>query len=139
MKHQKSLTITSLIALLLFTFHYAHDIVLGIEPGDPSTYVGVLITVAWLYPVVVLAGRKSGYLINLVFSLAAVVMPVLHMRGAGLLGHSRSTLGFFPAFFWVWTTFAICVTGALAFLLSVHGLVSPRRGVAVRDQGAMDT
>ena len=38
------------------------------------------------------------------------------------------TLEFFSAFFWVWTTFAICVTGALAFLLSVHGLVSLRRG-----------
>lgn len=128
MKHQKSLTITSLSALVLFTFHYAQDIVLGIEPGDVSTYIGVLIVVAWLYPLLVLAGRKSGYLINLLFSLAAVLMPYLHMRGAGLLGHSRSTLEFFPAFFWVWTTFAICVAGALAFLLSVHGLVSLRRG-----------
>jgi hypothetical protein len=127
-KHQKSLTVTSLIALLLFTFHYSQDIVLRIEPGDVSTYIGVLIVVAWLYPVLVLAGRKSGYLINLFFSLAAMVMPVLHMRGAGLLGHSRSTLEFFPAFFWVWTTFAICVAGAIAFLLSVHGLVSLRRG-----------
>ena len=128
MKHQKSLTITSLIAILLFTFHYAHDIVLGIEPGDVSTYIGVLIAVAWLYPLLVLAGRTSGYLINLIFSLASVVMPVLHMRGAGLLGHSRSTLAFFPAFFWVWTLFALCLTGALALLLSVHGLVSLRRG-----------
>jgi hypothetical protein len=80
-KHQVSLTITSLLALLLFTIHYAQDIVLGIEPGDTSTYIGVLIAVAWLYPVVVLAGRKSGYLINLVFALLAVLMPVLHMRG----------------------------------------------------------
>ena len=127
MKHQVSLTITSLLAILLFTFHYAQDIVLGIEPGDVSTYIGVLIVVAWLYPLVVLAGRKSGYLINLVFSLLATLMPALHMK-AGLLGHGRSTLEFFPAFFWVWTTFAICVTGAIAFLLSVHGLVSLRHG-----------
>ena len=128
MKHQVSLTVSSLLAILLFTFHYSQDIVLGIEPGDVSTYIGVLIAVAWLYPVLVLAGRKSGYLINLLFSLAAVVMPVLHMRGAGLLGRSRSTLEFFPAFFWVWTSFALCVAGALVFLLSVHGLVSLRRG-----------
>ena len=126
MKHQVSLTITSLLAILLFTFHYAQDIVLGIEPGDPSTYIGVFIGVAWLYPVLVLAGRKSGYLINLVFSLLATLMPILHMRGAGLLG--RKSLEFGPAFFWVWTIFALCVTGALAFLLSVHGLVSLRRG-----------
>ena len=129
MKHQKTLTITSLIAILLFTIHYAQDIVLGIEPGDVSTYIGVLITVAWLYPVVVLAGRKSGYLINLFFSLAGMLMPVLHMRGAGgLLGGSRSTLEFFPAFFWVWNTFAVSVASALVFLLSVHGLLSLRRG-----------
>ncbi len=126
MKHQKSLTITSLIALLLFTFHYSQDIVLGIEPGGGETYIGVLIVVAWLYPLLVLAGRRSGYVINLVFSLLAALVPYLHMRGAGLLG--RRTLEFGPAFFWVWTIFALCVTGVLAFVLSVHGLVSLRRG-----------
>jgi hypothetical protein len=88
----------------------------------------VLIVVAWLYPVLVLAGRKSGYLINLFFSLAAVVMPYLHLKGEGLLGHGRRSLEFFPAFFWVWTTFAICVAGAIVFLLSLHGLVSQQRG-----------
>ena len=128
MKHQKSLTITSLIAVLLFTVHYSQDIVLGIEPGDVSTYIGVAIVVAWLYPILVLEGRKSGYLINLFFSLAAMVMPYLHMKGEGLLGHGRRSLEFFPAFFWVETTFAICVAGAIAFLLSLHGLMSLRRG-----------
>lgn len=128
MKHQVSLTITSLLAILLFTIHYAHDVVLGIEPGGTETYIGVLIVVAWLYPVLVLAGRRWGYVINLVFSLLAALMPILHMSPVGLLGRSRSTLEFFPAFFWVWTLIAISVTGFLAFLLSVHGLVSLRRG-----------
>jgi len=126
MKHQVSLTITSLLAILLFTFHYAHDIVLGIEPGGTETYIGVLISVTFLYATLVLAGRKSGYVISLVFSLLAALVPFLHMRGAGLLG--RRSLEFGPAFFWVWTIFALCVTGAFAFILSVHGLWSLRRG-----------
>lgn len=124
MKHQTSLTVVSLLALLLFTFHWAFDVVLGIEPGGTETYIGVLIAVAWLYPLLVLAGRKSGYLINLVFSLLAALVPYLHMRGAGLL--DRRTLEFGPAFFWVWTIFALCITGALSFVLSVHGLVTLR-------------
>lgn len=125
MKHQVSLTVSSLLALLLFTVHWAFDVVLGIEPGGSETYIGVLIAVAWLYPLLALAGRKSGYLINLVFSLLATLVPYLHMRGAGLLG--RRSLEFGPAFFWVWTLFALCITGALSFVLSVHGLVSLRR------------
>ena len=128
MKHQASLTVATLFTILLFSVHYAQDIVLRIEPGDATTYIGVAIVVAWLYPALVLAGRRSGYLINLVFSLAATFMPLLHMRGAGLLGHSRGSLEFFPAFFWVWTTFAICVSGALVFLLSLHGLAALWRG-----------
>jgi hypothetical protein len=55
-----------------------------------------------------------------------MLMPVLHMWGAGLLG--RRSLEFGPAFFWVWIIFGVCITGALAFLLSMHGLVSLRRG-----------
>lgn len=73
-----------------------------------------------------LAGRKSGYLINLVFSLLAALVPYLHLRGSGLLGGRTLTLEFGPAFFWVWTIFGLGITGALAFLLSVHGLVSLR-------------
>jgi hypothetical protein len=48
------------------------------------------------------------------------------MQGSGLLGRRTLTLEFGPAFFWVWTIFGLCVTGALAFVLSVRGLVSLR-------------
>ena len=98
MKHQKSLTITSLIAIVLFTVHYAQDIVLGIEPGDVSTYIGVLITLAWLYPLLVLAGQDaapdragaaSGLLFGVTAGVAGLAYPVI-----GLL---QSAWGYAPA------------------------------------------
>jgi hypothetical protein len=125
-KHQVSLTITSLLALLFFTIHWAFDVVLGFEPGRGETYIGVAIVIAWLYPLLVLAGRKLGYIINLVFSLLSALVPYLHMRGSGLLSPRTVTLEFGPKFFWVWTLFGLCIAGALGFLLSLHGLASLR-------------
>jgi hypothetical protein len=49
MKHQVTLTITSLLSILFMAFHLTDDIVRGIEPGGVSTLVGVLILVIWLY------------------------------------------------------------------------------------------
>ena len=43
MKHQVTLTITSLLSILFMAFHLTDDIVRGMEPGGVSTLVGVLI------------------------------------------------------------------------------------------------
>jgi hypothetical protein len=60
------LTIASLLSVLLFTFHLTDDIVRGGEPGGLSNLVGgSLIMVVWLYGALVLAERRSGYVILL--------------------------------------------------------------------------
>ena len=81
MKHGIALTITSLLSILFFSFHRADDIVRGIEPGGVSNLAAVLILVVWLYGTLVLAERRSGYVIILLGSLLASGVPVLHMRG----------------------------------------------------------
>ena len=48
MKHQVRLTITSLLSIILFTFHWAEDVVRGIASGGVSGLFGVLILVVWL-------------------------------------------------------------------------------------------
>jgi hypothetical protein len=48
MKHKVTLTITSLLSILFFVFHWADDIVRGISPGGVSGLGGVLILVVWL-------------------------------------------------------------------------------------------
>jgi hypothetical protein len=63
-KHNVMLTIASLLSILFMTFHLTDDIVRGMEPGGVSNMVGVLILVVWLYGTMVLAERRSGYVIN---------------------------------------------------------------------------
>ena len=42
------LTITSLLSILLMTFHLSDDIVRGFEPGGVKNVIGVLMMVVWL-------------------------------------------------------------------------------------------
>ena len=128
MKNSVMLTITSLLLVLLLTFHLSDDIVRGFEPGGLSNLVGgVLITVVWLYGILVLAERRSGYIIMLLASLFSLVVPIIHMKGKGVGVTSRlgNTSGHF---FFVWTLLAIGVHGLFSAILSAHGLWSLRRG-----------
>jgi hypothetical protein len=65
--------------------------------------------------------RRWGLIILLVGSIIASAMPVLHMRGAGV-GVKRSA----GAFFFVWTLYALGVTGTFGILLSARALWSAR-------------
>ncbi|MGE5743215.1 MAG: hypothetical protein ACM368_04740, partial [Gemmatimonadota bacterium] len=65
MKQNVMLTTTSLLSILFFTLHLADDIVRGMEPGTLSNLPAVPIFVLWLYGTLVLAGRRSGYIITL--------------------------------------------------------------------------
>ena len=127
MKQNIMLTITSLLSLLLLTFHLTDDIVRGMEPGGLSNLImGVLISVVWLYGTLVLAGRRSGYIIILLLSLFSLVVPYIHMSGKGVGVTSRlaNTSGHF---FFVWTLIALGVTALFSVILSARGLWSLRR------------
>ena len=87
--------------------------------------VGVLILVVWLYGTLVLAERRSGYVVILLGSLLGSVVPVVHMRGAGVGGEIAKSSG---GFFFVWTLIALGVTAIFSVILSARGLWSLRRG-----------
>ena len=123
MKHSVMLTISSLLLVLFLTFHLADDIVRGFEPGGLSNLVGgVLISVVWLYGILVLAERRSGYVIILLGSLLGSGVPVLHMMGAGLVGGRIANSS--GMFFWVWTLITLQVTAIFSLILSARGLWS---------------
>ena len=124
MKHNVTLTITSLLLILFLTFHLADDIRRGYEPGGLSNLVGgVLITVVLLYGTLVLAERRSGYIIMLLGSLLAMFVPYIHMKGkgVGLASRMAYTSGHF---FFVWTLIAIGALGLFCAILSARGLWS---------------
>ena len=124
MKHNVMLTIASLLSILFGTFHLADDIARGMSPGGLPNLFAVVIFVVWLYGTLVLAERRSGYVIILLASLLLMVVPVIHMRGAGVgFGTTRS-----GGFFFIWTLLALGVTALFSVILSARGLWSLRRG-----------
>lgn len=122
MKHKLMLTITSLLSILFFTFHLTDDMVRGFEPGGFKNISPVLIVVVWLYGTLVLAERRSGYVIILLGSLLASLMPLAHMRGLGLVGGRIANSS--GIFFFVWTLIALGVTSVFSVILSARGLWS---------------
>jgi len=123
LKDNLPLTIASLLSILFLSFHLADDIVRGYEKGGLSNLIAVPIVVLWLYGTLVLAGRRSGFIINLLLSLFSLVVPLIHMKGKGV-GLASRVAGSSGAFFFVWTLIAIAVTALFSIVLSVRGLWS---------------
>lgn len=121
MKHSAMLIRASLLSILLMTLHLADDIVRGFEGGGPSNLLAVPILVVWLYGTLVLAERRSGYVIVLVASLLGAYVPFLHFSAAGGVaggGIAQSS----GAFFWVWTLVALGVSSVFSAVLSAQAL-----------------
>jgi len=127
MKNSVMLTITSLLSILLLSLHVTDDIVRGFEKGGVSNLTAVPIFVVWLYGTLVLAERRSGYIITLLGGLFSLVVPIAHMRGKGV-GITSSIGNSSGHFFFVWTLIAIGVTGLFSVILSARGLWSLKRG-----------
>ena len=124
MKPNVILTIASLLLVLFLTFHLADDIVHGFEPGGLSNLAGgVLISVVWLYATLVLAERRSGYIIMLLGSLFSLVVPIVHMKGRGV-GVTSRLLNSGGHLFFVWTLIAIGVLGLFSAILAARELRS---------------
>jgi uncharacterized membrane protein YjgN (DUF898 family) len=118
MKPTSLLTTTSLLSILFMTLHITDDIVRGISPAAPHNAFGVAIFVVWLVGTLVLAEKRSGYVIMLLGGLFAAIMPVMHMTGQRYPAIVASDGGFF----FVWTLYAVGITGTFAILLSARAL-----------------
>jgi hypothetical protein len=125
MRHNVTLTITSLLSILFVTFHLSDEITRGMEPGRLNMVIPVLILGGWAYAALMLTGRRSGYIILLLGAIIGMGIPIVHMSGAGLvssrIANSRA------AFFWVWQNFTLAVISACSLILALRGLWSLRR------------
>lgn len=135
MKRNITLTVASLLSILFVTLHLAGDIVRGMEPGKLSDLIVLPILVVWLYGTLELAGKRSGYVIILLGSLLGLLVPVIHMKGAGVGGAIARSSG---GFFFIWTLLALGVTALFSIVLSVRGLweLLPWRTASQHKQGA---
>jgi len=123
LKHNAMLTIASLLSILFLTLHLTGDIARGFEKGGLSTLTAVPIVVVWLYGALVLTGRRSGYIIILVFSLLSLGVPIIHMKGRGV-GVASGIANSSGGFLFVWTLIVLSVTALFSVVLSVRGLWS---------------
>lgn len=121
MKPNVLLVVTSLLSILLMSLHVAEDIVLGFAGGGLTNLFGIGILVVYLYGTLLGSDRRWGLIILGLGSLLAAAMPVMHMMGAGV-GVKRSA----GAFFFIWTLYALGVTGTLGVLLAARALWGTR-------------
>jgi hypothetical protein len=121
MKPNVLLVVTSLLSILLLSLHIAEDIVLGFAPGGLTNLIAIGVLALYLCATLLGSHRRWGLIILLLGSLLAVAMPVLHMRGTGV-GVKRSA----GAFFFVWTLYALGITGTFGLVLSARALSSVR-------------
>ena len=132
MKQNLMLTIASLLSILFMTFHLTSDTIhakVGTPEAGGSTLVAVPILVVWLYGTLLLAERRSGHIIMLVGSLLALLMPVIHVMGAGGIFH-REMAKYSGAFLFFWTLIVLGVTGMFSLILAVRGLWGLQLGQA---------
>ena len=124
MKRSVMLTIASVLSILLLMLHVTDDIVRGMDKAGPANFIAIAILVVWLYGTLVLTERRPGYIITLIGGIIATVVPVIHLRGTGIVNVVKSSGGFF----FLWTLFALGVLGIFSIILSVRGLWNPQWG-----------
>jgi hypothetical protein len=129
MKHSTMLTIASLLTILFLIFHMTDDFLRegGLAVRGTNNLVVIPVLALFLYGTLVLAERKSGYIIMLLVGLAGVGMPVIHMALArnviaNDLARARGD------YLFVWMILALGVTGLFSLILSVRCLWNPQWG-----------
>lgn len=116
-----TLTIASLLWMVLLPLHIAGDMMYGFDKGGPGLlYVVIPILLVAAIGVLMLNGRRSGYIIMLIGGLASLLMPIIHRNNGFTVAVAKSPGGMF----FIWTLVAMGVTGGLAMILSLQGLWS---------------
>ena len=116
MKRHTDLTISSLLSVILLSFHLAQDALRetpGTWPAQEGNLVAILILLVYLCGTLLLAGRRSGLVIMLLGGFFAAAMPVVHL--------TAPRFGMVPrphAHFFMWTLIALGVTGLFSMILA---------------------
>lgn len=118
-QHDIPLTILTLLSIFLVSLHLTDDVVRGYEPGDITTFRGVLVLAVWLFGALALPGTRLGYFILLLGSVLGIAVSLVHLRGDGVGGAIADSDG---GFLFIWTLIALGVTATVSLVLSACGL-----------------
>ena len=126
MKPGVLLTGTTLLTALFLTLHVADDIARGFDTIGLHTLAWVLVLGLWLYGALVLSGRRSGYILQLLLSIVGLGVVIIHLKGAHIGQIAVSSGGVL----FVWTLFVLGTTSFMSILLCLHGLLTLRKAPA---------
>lgn len=118
-----TLTVVSLLTMVLLPLHVAGDVAYGFDRGGPgmaTIFVPIVLFVAC--GTLLLSHRASGHVIMFLGGLAALGMPIIHRNNGFTATVARAPGGIF----FIWTLVALGVTGGLAMILAVRGLLAMR-------------
>ena len=124
----------SLLAIFFTSLHYTDDVirkVRGMDEGGWQVLIAVLMLVVWLSANLVLAERKSGYIISLIMSLLNSLIPLGHLTGMAGEATSGEILASSGRFF-VWVVIALALTLFPSLVLSAYLLFRPSTETAQR-------
>jgi hypothetical protein len=99
----------------------------GLAVRGTNNLVVIPVLALFLYGTLVLAERRSGYIIMLIAGLAGLGMPVIHMA----LAHNVIANDLARArgdYLFVWMLLAVGVTGLFSLILSARCLWNPQWG-----------
>ena len=114
-----TLTIASLLSIILLPFHIGGDVVLGLDRGGSGlAFIVVPILLLMACATLLLAERRSGYIIMFLGGLAALAMPLIHRNNGFTPAIARGPGGLF----FIWTLVTLGVSGGLVMILSARGL-----------------
>jgi len=117
MKENDMLTVSSLMSIVLTTFHLAGDYSLGIEKTGKAIFVLVPIGVAFLYGAVVLvADRWPRYIVLLIGALLGLYAVYIHAKSARIAEIAQGSGGNF----FLWTLIALGITSMFSVILCVR-------------------
>jgi len=122
-------TRTSLLAIFFITLHYTDDVirkVRGMDQGGWQVLIAVLMLVVWLYAILVLAERKSSYIVSLIMSLLNSLIPLGHLTGMAGEATPGEILASSGPFF-VWVVIALALTIFPSLILSAYLLFKPSK------------
>jgi hypothetical protein len=131
-KNNIMITIASMLSIILTTFHVTSDMALGIDtPGLGMLFVLVPIVVVYLYGTLLLAGRRSGYIIIILGSLLGLAVTYLHLASPRIGARAIGSGGFF----FIWTLIALATSSLFSIILAARGLwqLQSRKSVSVTE------
>ncbi len=125
-KPDNAVIVMALIIVLLLTIHLTQDVIYGYEPAALSTLIGVPFAGVWLYATLALSGRRSSYMLLVLGSLVAAIVPTIHMSGRGVRAEVVQSGG---GLFFIWTLIALATSASVSSLLSIQGFWRLKRSL----------